>query len=573
MRSFPGFRGQRVLIWGVLLFVSGSCATGLSPKPDGQVPDDVEGTCETHEDCDDGNFCTTNICGDMGTCIRTHHTQACDDGDPCTTATFCLNGECKGKESCCADGLDNDGDGLVDCDDPDCAGLAVCNTDCPEVPEPAPVSERPMPGEAIPGRHETTGVNGFTDDYIFNQADALKVGVRREWGGSIVFFGINNGETGMNHTNTIDANDTGREVQVAFYDPDRMMQNCAHNASCVVSPTECPQSITYLGWNPVQGGNRCNNGSDVEWVDFSDGVLTISTNPLQWNPNWDRTDCSSDACHDPELAFRRSDVRIIQRMRFIGYHIVELDYTIVNLSNLVHAVTHHELPTVYSATGLGGPDLWRLMDSAGNQVSIDIPANDGFFHRVFESPGGWVSLQNETLEYGVALYNENRLTSYQGWQNRALPFNNFRALFPFAIPAYGTIRARSYLLIGGFSTITQDVAWLDAALPAFGALDWPEPDQVVSGGELTVSGWALDNKGVQTVYARIDDGEPVAVDYGNPRPDVCAAWPAYPGCDSVGYSGTVDIIGLSSCPHVLEIVAVDTDGNSRVIARRRFFVN
>jgi len=56
-------------------------------------------------------------------------------------------------------------------------------------------------------------------------------GLRREWGGSIVFFGIARGYgAGLNPTNAIDANDTGREVQVAFYDPDRLMQNCAWNA-------------------------------------------------------------------------------------------------------------------------------------------------------------------------------------------------------------------------------------------------------------------------------------------------------------------------------------------------------
>jgi L-ribulokinase len=56
---------------------------------------------------------------------------------------------------------------------------------------------------------------------------------------------------------------TGREVQVAFYDPDRAMQNCAWNASCATTPSNCPGGITYLGWDPVQGGNRCNRGSGV----------------------------------------------------------------------------------------------------------------------------------------------------------------------------------------------------------------------------------------------------------------------------------------------------------------------
>ena len=41
------------------------------------------------------------------------------------------------------------------------------------------------------------------------------MGIRREWGGSIVFFGLTeNSEMGMNPSNAIDAHDTGREIQV-----------------------------------------------------------------------------------------------------------------------------------------------------------------------------------------------------------------------------------------------------------------------------------------------------------------------------------------------------------------------
>ena len=44
------------------------------------------------------------------------------------------------------------------------------------------------------------------------------MGIRREWGGSIVFFGqTDNSEMGMNPTNAIDAHDTGREIQVGPY--------------------------------------------------------------------------------------------------------------------------------------------------------------------------------------------------------------------------------------------------------------------------------------------------------------------------------------------------------------------
>lgn len=476
-----------------------------------------------------------------------------------------------GGTELCANGRDDNGDGDIDCLDAQCAPTAGCGM-CTFVAKPEDVPEAPLDGEMNPGRYETRTAGGFTDDYIYNQADSFKIGTRREWGGTIVFFGQDNGQPGTNNTNVIDANDTGREVQVAFYDPDRRMQNCAWNASCVTTPTTCENSITFLGWNPVQGGNRCNKGSGVEVVDFEDGALTISTLPLQWNPNWQRQDCSSQACNDPALNMLRSDVRVVQKLRFVREHVVELEYALYNLAAISHGETAQEFPTIYPANGQAGPDLWRLFNSTGTEVAIDQPANDGFKWKPFDSPGGWVAMLNQNLDYGVGHYTENRLTRWQGWQLRSLPFNNFRPEFPFAIPANGTIRARSYLILGGKSTVESEANWLDQNLPPFGVADLPTQDQVVNGNTLTVQGWALDNNGVSRVEALVDGGAPTVLSYGQSRPDVCAVWPMYPGCanGAVGYSGIVDVSNLTSCAHFLEVIAVDTLGNRRVIERRRF---
>ena len=47
----------------------------------------------------------------------------CDDSD-CASQQIC-------NESDCTDGVDNEGDGLIDCDDPDCAADAACfESDC-----------------------------------------------------------------------------------------------------------------------------------------------------------------------------------------------------------------------------------------------------------------------------------------------------------------------------------------------------------------------------------------------------------------------------------------------------------
>jgi hypothetical protein len=370
-----------------------------------------------------------------------------------------------------------------------------------------------------------------------------------------VFFGRDNGSPGRNNTNVIDANDTGREVQVAFYDPDRHMQNCAWNASCQTTPSSCPFSITYLGWNPVQGGNRCNNGSGYENIDMTDGVISVTTVPLFWNPNWDRQDCSSDACNDP-----------------VRSNVAELDYTVINLAAMDHAPTAQEFPTVYTANGQQGPDLWRLFDSSGTEIAIDTPGNDGFFYENFTSAGGWVTMQNQNLDYGVGMYTENRLDDWQGWQLRSLPFNNFRPLFTFGIPSLATTRARSYLLIGSLATVTAEAQWLDDHLPPFGVLDSPVQDETLS-GTVNLHGWALDNKGVSSVSLIIDYGTPIPLTFGGSRPDVCLVWPSYLDCNNVGYQGSFDTQSLTNCPHLLEINAEDTDGNQRIIARRRVYVS
>ena len=92
-------------------------------------------------------------------------------------------------------------------------------------------------------------------------------------------------------------------------------------------------------------------------------------------------------------------------------------------------------------------------------------------------------------------------------------------------------------------------------------------------GTVNVHGWALDNKGVTAVDLLIDGTTTVPLTYGSARPDVPAVWPRYPGGGDVGYAGSFDTSGLTACPHLIEIRATDTDGNQRIIARRRIYVS
>jgi len=445
-------------------------------------------------------------------------------------------------------------------------------TQCAEVPVPDPVSMDPLEGMSPAGKTETTTKNGFTDDYLYDGTDYLKIGARRDWGATIIFFGISDGSPGLNNTNVIDANDTGREVQIALYDPLRIKQGCAWNASCVSDPgTQCPNSITYLGWNPVQGGNQCNIGSGTEWVNVEPGMLEAGVIPRHWNPDWELPDCGDSGCSDPAKKYLQSDVLYTQRIRFVKTHIAELKMTVDNLSDIDHPPTGQEFPTLYAVFGKNGTsDLRVLLNSEGQQVAIDIPANDGFFYKNFDSPGAWVTLQNEAQEYGVGLYYENRLTAYQGWQKYGV-FNNVRSQFPFGLAPSGTVMARAYLVLGSFSTIQGQIAWLDNALPPFGVLDAPAADAVVS-GDMKLAGWVLDNKGISALDLHIDGALHQSLFVDVQRPDVCKVYPGYSMCEQVGFAAGASLAGLTPCPHLLEIVATDTDGNTRTIAKRRVFV-
>ena len=77
--------------------------------------------------------CELPVCNpDTGACMATPAEDglACDDGDDCTGDDMCGAGECLGETVLCEtigdDDLDDDGDGMTDCDDDECADLGPC---------------------------------------------------------------------------------------------------------------------------------------------------------------------------------------------------------------------------------------------------------------------------------------------------------------------------------------------------------------------------------------------------------------------------------------------------------------
>ncbi|HUT99800.1 MAG TPA: putative metal-binding motif-containing protein [Myxococcota bacterium] len=415
--------------------------------------------------------------------------------------------------------------------------------------------------------------------FLYDGTDQNKIGIRQEWGGTVVYFGLANDDT----TNLIDANDPGREVQFALYDPQRTLQGCGWNASCGPGEVSCFGDITYLGWNPVQGGNECwgvtgqgDAGSGIESIDALPGAVEIVANPMFWNPDWQSQDCSEAACWSAATRYYRSDVIFTQRMRFIEPRIAELKITAENLGGLKHWPTNQEWPTLYAAYSQNGTatgDYEIFINSAGQQISVDEPANNGLYSKNFESLGGWAMLQNSDLSYGVGIYYETRPTSFQAWYEPTIErgVNNIRALTEFGLPANGIVNGRAYLLLGSAATITSLANQLSTSIPPFGYLDSPQPEATVS-SSIQVNGWVLDDKGISQLRLLLDGAEYSPLRVNRKRIDVCSEYPMYSMCTTVGFSKRVLLAGVSACHHLLEVEATDTDGNQRVIARTRIRV-
>ncbi|HRY97412.1 MAG TPA: hypothetical protein P5147_28385, partial [Myxococcota bacterium] len=128
---------------GIVLTLSDCGAVELC---DDGADNDGDGLADCADlDCAEFPACAT------GDCCAAHATPGCDDAVisdcVCAQDPYCCDtewdascvgevdslacGTCGGAAEVCDDGADNDGDGLADCADPDCAGDPTCPDFCP----------------------------------------------------------------------------------------------------------------------------------------------------------------------------------------------------------------------------------------------------------------------------------------------------------------------------------------------------------------------------------------------------------------------------------------------------------
>jgi hypothetical protein len=94
-------------------------------------------------------------------------------------------------------------------------------------------------------------------------------------------------------------------------------------------------------------------------------------------------------------------------------------------------------------------------------------------------------------------------------------------------------------------------------------------------GVISVTGWALDWEGVQSVQVLVD-GFPIGnAVYGIPRPDVLALsfYPGYPNLLAPGWRFDLNTQNFDNGEHFLDVIVTDVHGVTTYIGRRRFVIN
>ena len=100
--------------------------------------------------------------------------------------------------------------------------------------------------------------------------------------------------------------------------------------------------------------------------------------------------------------------------------------------------------------------------------------------------------------------------------------------------------------------------------PPFGYIDAPRENETVASGSRAY-GWALDDSGVKSVTASLDDGPAAAVELGQNSPVVKQAYPTFPNSDKAGF--VFEIPSVAAGPHLVVVTIEAKDGGKTDLKR------
>ena len=373
--------------------------------------------------------------------------------------------------------------------------------------------------------------------------DTSRIGLQTGWGGSIV-------EVSLDGTNFANEHDTGREVQAAQYDGNAQYDGCA---GCTGT----------FGWNPVQGGDKYDQGSPVLAQTVNSDSLYIKAQPVQWNP-----DDKGGGPGQPVVG----DVYVEATITAVTDHAFtfKVHYKITHFGSDQHANSIQEFPAVYVNLGF---DRFFSDSSAtpwtnAPLTSFTMPQLPTFSPTLYASEqwGAYV----DGSDNGLTVFVPGMAPYIGGFAaaGDSGPFGSGTDYFAprtfFSFGPNSVLEGDVFLVAGDYKHARQVIYDLHNTLlkrdifTPIGSVDSPAPSAQLS-GTTTVAGWAFDDTAVSKVDIYVDGALAGTATYGGSRPDVASDWPNAPS--AIGYSFSLNTTAYSNGGHIVEVRAVDTSGN------------
>jgi hypothetical protein len=352
-------------------------------------------------------------------------------------------------------------------------------------------------------------------------------------------------EASLNGVNFINAYDTGRGVQLALYDGSERYDSCAGCSG-------------QWGWNPVQGGDKYNHGSEVLSASNDTQGVVVRSRPLQWMPLDTPAPTASDVVIEQRITPVPGQVRAWR-----------VEFRVESESSIARQVAAQEFPAVYA-----GAPYKRLVTYEGSAPWTDGPVTIGMPAPLGEKPINrhsaehWFALVDDHDE-GLALYAPGSYANLSGFvapgpsgpQGSGTAFARFDT--PVGLQPEHVITGHYYLVVGDHQRARSIIRELmskdegaDTAAPRL-AVDRPRSGAIVS-GIIDVAGWAYDNQHLASVTVSVDGKEWGAPVRGVARPDVVGVFRDAPP-DS-GYGMSLDTRRLLNGRHRINVVATDAEG-------------
>jgi len=334
----------------------------------------------------------------------------------------------------------------------------------------------------------------------------------------------------------------------------------------------CGDSIIYLGWDPVMGGDYCGHGGALLSSTQSGDYLVIEAQPLQWNPSWDQCNCVTLPCGANGIP---AQVILSFQFRFITPNSMEIVTEINSQESISHPITGQEFPCLYVSFGeFNTPDLNVLLDPLGNQIQMNTLYSNGAYG-YFNTTLPWATYQNGQRAYGIGIMSDQGILDWVGSRGNVstqpLNYNYVRQLSNFGIDAGSTIFGKVYLSLGDFNTVASEFQYILSQRPAFGHVDVPAEGSITQytpGQNISIAGWILHPLSGSQAQILID-GQPVCtIALNAQRPDVCTVYPMYSGCPQVGFAGEISTTNLSNCQHLVQINSIAPNSKVAMLAQR-----